>query len=290
MANYYYKSSRSGGLIKVRPTDVPTLDANELANLEAQLVAAGETRELEVYSSVTGYRQIWNGTTFVEQGGGVQTELDPVFLASEAANITGADITNLSNLGGINNGDEVQATETVLGIAEIATQPEVHTGTDDLKFITPLKLDSEKGIPDGIAPLDATGKIDGSYLAGGGKSMVVSFAAGTVKSLDENSTSYVAKADMIYAGSDTVGTIVAIKATIWKDSVSGATGEIRIIDKSNANVICELTGITNLDDSTVLDLGTLTNIPTTPTTFEIQMSRSTGANRTIFCSSLEIVY
>lgn len=153
-----------------------------------------------------------------------------------------------------------------------------------------IVLQSEKGIANGVVPLDGSGKIDGSYLSGGGKSMVVSFAAGTDKSLIDNNIGYTEKADMIYAGSDTVGTIVAIKATIWISSAGGATGEIRIVDKSNANVICELTGITNIDDSAVLDLGALTNIPTMPTTFEIQMGRSTGANRDVECSSIEIVY
>lgn len=33
-----------------------------------------------------------------------------------------------------------QATETALGVAEIATQAEVNTGTDDLRIVTPLKL------------------------------------------------------------------------------------------------------------------------------------------------------
>lgn len=33
-----------------------------------------------------------------------------------------------------------QATETVLGLAELATQTEVNTGTDDLRIVTPLKL------------------------------------------------------------------------------------------------------------------------------------------------------
>ena len=33
-----------------------------------------------------------------------------------------------------------QATETTLGLAEIATQTEVNTGTDDLRIVTPLKL------------------------------------------------------------------------------------------------------------------------------------------------------
>ena len=33
-----------------------------------------------------------------------------------------------------------QATETVLGVARIATQTEVNTGTNDTAFVTPLKL------------------------------------------------------------------------------------------------------------------------------------------------------
>lgn len=37
------------------------------------------------------------------------------------------------------------ASETTAGIAEIATQTEVNTGTDDLRFITPLKLASWSG-------------------------------------------------------------------------------------------------------------------------------------------------
>jgi hypothetical protein len=38
-----------------------------------------------------------------------------------------------------------QATESALGTAEIATQAEVNAATDDLKFITPLKLASKSG-------------------------------------------------------------------------------------------------------------------------------------------------
>ena len=45
-----------------------------------------------------------------------------------------------------NSGDEVQATETVAGIAEIATQAEVDAETDDLRFITPLKLENAANV------------------------------------------------------------------------------------------------------------------------------------------------
>ena len=186
--------------------------------------------------------------------------------------------------------EKVQATETLAGVSEIATQVEVHAGTDDLRYITPLKLESEKGIADGIVPLDASGKIDGSYLSGGGKSMVVSFAAGTDTGLTTSTVGYTRQADMIYAGSSVVGPILNIKATIWKSDINGATGQIRIINKVNADVICELTGIINTDDALVLDLGTLTNIPLNSSTFEIQMGRSTGSSRDVECSSIEIVY
>jgi len=184
----------------------------------------------------------------------------------------------------------LQATETVSGISERATQEEVHAGVDDLRHITPLKLESEKGIPNGIASLDETGKLDNSLLTGGAKSMVVSFASGTSTGLSTSTVGYVRKADFIYAGSSVVGPITAIKATIWKSDIGGASGSIKIINKSNADVICELINIDNTDSSVVLDLGPLSNVPTGTVTFEVQLSRSNGASRIIECSTLEIVY
>ena len=47
---------------------------------------------------------------------------------------------------GTNTGDEVQATESIAGIAEIATQTETNTGTDDERIVTPAKLKSTLGI------------------------------------------------------------------------------------------------------------------------------------------------
>ena len=43
------------------------------------------------------------------------------------------------------------ATETLAGIAEIATQSETDTGTDDLRFVTPLKLANWAKTPKGFA-------------------------------------------------------------------------------------------------------------------------------------------
>lgn len=52
------------------------------------------------------------------------------------------DIARLANTSGTNTGDEVQATEIQLGVAEIAALVEVNAGTDDKTIITPLKLES----------------------------------------------------------------------------------------------------------------------------------------------------
>jgi hypothetical protein len=57
-----------------------------------------------------------------------------------------------------------QATETTLGLAEIATQTEVNTGTDDLRIVTPLKLKTY---------LDAA---VGGYAANVGNAAATSFA------------------------------------------------------------------------------------------------------------------
>ena len=57
-----------------------------------------------------------------------------------------------------------QATETTLGLAEIATQTEVNTGTDDLRIVTPLKLKTY---------LDAA---VGGYAANVGNASATSFA------------------------------------------------------------------------------------------------------------------
>ena len=53
---------------------------------------------------------------------------------------TDAEKTNLANQSGTNTGDEVAATESVAGIAEIATQAEAQAGTDNTnKFLNPLR-------------------------------------------------------------------------------------------------------------------------------------------------------
>ena len=77
------------------------------------------------------------------------------------------------SISGSNSGDEVQATTTVKGIAEIATQTEVNTGADNTRIVTPLALKSTLGI---TANLSTT--LTYSQLVGGAISQVITHSIG----------------------------------------------------------------------------------------------------------------
>ena len=85
-------------------------------------------------------------------------------MAGEKHYLNDIDDPDIAGTTGNNSGDEVQATETVSGISERATQAETHAGTDDLRHITPLKLEAEKGIINGIASIGADGLIPPAQL------------------------------------------------------------------------------------------------------------------------------
>jgi hypothetical protein len=221
----------------------------------------------------------------VSADGSVTTHSD-VTDAGSGAIITSGERTTLGNQSGTNTGDEVQATESVVGISERATQAETHTGTDDLRHITPAKLAGEKGIADGIASLNGSGVIPSSQLAGGGKSMILSFGSDTSYEVNASGADYTKSATFIYAGSTTVGAITMIRLNAW---VSGTDASFRIYDATNALVIAEITGVTSTDELNVVDMGTLSNIPTASAIFEVQIKRDTGGSAG-FVGSIELGY
>lgn len=63
---------------------------------------------------------------------------------SSSGNLTGLNTTDKTSLlaavNEVNTRAQTAATETVAGIAEIATQTETNTGTDDARIVTPLKF------------------------------------------------------------------------------------------------------------------------------------------------------
>jgi hypothetical protein len=92
-----------------------------------------------------------------------------------------------------------QATETVLGLAEIATQTEVNTGTDDQRIVTPLKL---KTFID-----NRTGGYAANIGNGSATSYAVSHGLGTIDvnvMLKDNSTLAQVFADVVITDANTV--------------------------------------------------------------------------------------
>jgi len=110
-----------------------------------------------------------------------------------------------------------QATETVLGLAEIATQTEVNTGTDDQRIVTPLKL---KAFID-----NRTGGYAANIGNGAATSYAVSHGLGTIDvnvMLKDNSTLAQVFADVVITDANTVTISFA---------VAPATNAYRVIIK-----------------------------------------------------------
>ncbi|HOZ29529.1 MAG TPA: DUF1566 domain-containing protein [Bacteroidales bacterium] len=81
---------------------------------------------------------------------GTITETDPVFTGSQAANITAGDITNLSNLLGINTGDQDGSETKLLAGANITM---TGTGTDANPYIINTVLSMTQVERDALSPV-----------------------------------------------------------------------------------------------------------------------------------------
>jgi len=84
-------------------------------------------------------------------------------------------------------------------------------------------------------------------------------------------TSFKVLAKFIYRGSNLVGIPNSIRILAW---TSATSGDIKFFDKTNGNTIVEK-NITNSVEA-VIDMGTLSNIPTTEAVIEIQAKKTGG--------------
>ena len=134
-----------------------------------------------------------------------------------------------------------QATETVKGVAELATQAEADAGTNDTNIVTPLKMANAPLKNDIIVTWDDADTINNNYV------IVGRFA---------------------FRGTTILGTPTNIKAVVV---MSGANpGDIKIFDVTNSLQIVEKTGISNTTVA-IIDLGALSNLPTGEAMFELQL-------------------
>lgn len=90
-------------------------------------------------SKVASNSAVSSNTSKVSADGSVTSHSD-VTNSGSGAIITTAERNKLNAITGTNTGNEVQATMTVAGIAEIATEAEVDAETDNLRIVTPLRL------------------------------------------------------------------------------------------------------------------------------------------------------
>ena len=121
---------------------------------------------------------------------------------------------------GTNTGDEVQATEIVAGIAEIATQTETNTGTDDDRIVTPKKLKSTLGI---TATLSTT--LTYSQLVGNGSATSIVVTHGIGNQFVQAQVYEVAAMDKVECEIELTSTTT----TTFKFNVAPASNALRVV-------------------------------------------------------------
>jgi len=137
-------------------TDLTTsATATELARADAiksyidQLVD-GTLKQPEAYDpTTTGNYPTTYGGVAIEAGDSYRITADQITIGGGSRDVNVEDllIALIDNPGATTDADwmvaesnRAQATESSLGLAEIATQAETDTGADDLRYVTPLKL------------------------------------------------------------------------------------------------------------------------------------------------------
>lgn len=165
-------------------TTAPTGSETVLKTLIKRLPIAGD-------APINGYIHLTCSDTTTDTYSvtevGIYTSTNVLFAiaGSTTAYLTKADISNaliavdlaISNQpsGSITVGNTnflfTQATETIAGIAEIATQAEVTTGTSDMVVVTPLKLKNAKLVPAGAVMAFASAGVPSGWLKCNGQAV-----------------------------------------------------------------------------------------------------------------------
>lgn len=91
-----------------------------------------------------------------------------------------------------------------------------------------------------------------------------------------------------YQGSDNVGNIDYIEVVAYKDALP-TSYDVRIYDSTNGTVLAESTGLTNTDEQ-IIDLGTISNIPSGPSLLEVQVKQSGGTTKNVYLEQVLIYF
>lgn len=215
------------------------------------------------------------------------------------------------------------ATEVLAGKAEIATQVEADAGTDDARFISPLKgavaylrkiagdfaTFTAKASPVAadillIEDSEATGakkKVQlGALFGSNGFKRLMSIpiygAAGFGRPYGfTTSGTYTVISRFVFPGTALTGSLTSIIANLFS-SIAGVRGDIRVYDATNSLQIAQLIGSADLPTNpgiaaALVNLGTLSNLPTGRAVFEVQIRRTVGSGgQEIRCSALDLEF
>lgn len=91
---------------------------------------------------------------------------------------------------------------------------------------------------------------------------------------ETNSSSYIATVSFIFPGTTSRGIPQTIK-TIASNSKADTSGNVKVFDVTNAATIAEKTAISG-ETKAIVDLGTLSNLPSGEAVFELQFKRNAG--------------
>lgn len=92
----------------------------------------------------------------------------------------------------------------------------------------------------------------------------------------------------IFQGLDNVATPTLISA-IARANVNSNDYNLRIQDITQANTICAASGINNTDDM-IINFGSISNVPATPSIWELQASQSPGDALFLYTTAVGIYY
>jgi hypothetical protein len=145
---------------------------------------------------------------------------------------------------------------------------------------------SDIGAPNGVAGLDANGKVPVDQL--GLRENSVCFG-GNNGWAQTNNTAWTNRAAFVFPGTNKVLTPSKINALVWGNAGAGATGaDIRIVDVTNSQVIATVLGV-GTSPTVITDMGVLSNIPAGEAIFVVQIRRL-GPSGQARVSSLTLEY
>jgi len=127
---------------------------------------------------------------------------------------------------------------------------------------------------------------DGGVVGGGSTSPTVIIINGSSRSGAYETVG----SRWLYGGTGGGFSISQVRAIGYKDSGGSTTMDIRILDVTNGNVICEITGQDD-QDPTIYNLGAISNLPVGEAILECQVKRNNNPiSRDCFTDSLLINY